>query len=326
MKTISRRSINIGLATAAVFACMSTMVQAQDRFPNKPIRMIVPFAAGGGNDAVARIVGESISQILGQPVIVENKPGAGGNIGTDFVAKAPANGYTLVHVANTVVVNPYLYRKLPFDVQKDLTPVGLLATAPLLVLANPRSSVTSLTGLAQQMKEHKPLSYASPGTGTPHHFAMELLSSRLGSDIVHVPYKGAGPAVTDVVGGQLPILVSTPQSVTDFVATGRLRLLATMEASRPPEFKDVPTVSEMVPNFNVSIWHGLMVPARTPQPIIDSLSTAVSKSLADPEVLKKLAGVGFTGKFGNAAEMKKRISTELDIWKSVAEKAKIVPE
>ncbi|MES2282670.1 MAG: tripartite tricarboxylate transporter substrate binding protein [Pseudomonadota bacterium] len=321
----TRRFITLGLATAAALCTLGAA--AQDKFPSKPLRLVVPFAPGGGNDAVARMVGESLAAILGQPVIVENRPGAGGNIGTDFVAKAPADGYTILHGSNGLVVNPYLYKKLPFDVQKDLAPIGLIATSPLLILSNPKAPVTSLADLVQQLKDKKTkLSYASPGAGTPHHFAMELLASHTNADIVHVPYKGASPALTDVVGGQVPLLVSTPQSVADFVATGRLRMLATMEPVRMPEFKDVPAVAEAVPGFSVSIWHGLFVPANTPQPAVSILTAALAKALADPQLQKRLAGVGFTGRFGSAADLKGRMATELVTWKSVAEKAKIVPE
>ncbi len=315
----------LGLAGCAALSALGAA--AQDKFPSKPLRIIVPFAAGGGNDAVARQVGEALSSILGQPVIVENRPGAGGNIGTDYVAKSPPDGYTMLHGSNGLVVNPYLYKKLPFDAQKDLAPIGLLATSPLLILANPKAPVSSLADLVQQLKDRKTkLSYASPGAGTPHHFAMELLSSHTHSDLVHIPYKGASPALTDVVGGQVPLLVSTPQSVADFVATGRLRILATMDPARLPEYPDVPAVAEAVPGFSVAIWHALFVPANTPQPVVDVLSAALAKALADPQLQKRLSTVGFTAKSGTGAEVKARMASELASWKSVAEKAKIVPE
>lgn len=313
-------------------ACLALMsislpTWAQDKFPNKPIRLVVPLAAGGGNDAVARILAESMGKHLGQAVVVENKTGAGGNVGTDFVAKSPPDGYTLIHVSNSVVVNPYLYKKLPFDIQKDLTSVGLIATTPMFILAHPSSSVNNLRDLIDQMKQDaSKLSYATPGNGTPHHFAMELLKTRAGMQMAHVPYRGAAPAVTDVVGGQVPILVSTSQSVADFVASGRLKMLATMDPVRVDKFKDTPAVAELLPGFGVSIWHGLMVPSKTPPAVLSALTDALAKTLAEPDIQRKLSGIGFTSKFEAPPAMQARISAELETWKTVAKSAGIVPE
>ncbi|MES2534863.1 MAG: tripartite tricarboxylate transporter substrate binding protein [Pseudomonadota bacterium] len=311
----------------AILSLVSLTTAAQDKFPSKTVRLVVPFAAGGGNDAVARIMAEAISPLLGQQVIVDNRAGAGGNIGTDHVAKSAPDGYTIAHVANTVVVNPYLYKKLPFDIQKDLQPIGLIATSPLLIVSHPKSGVDSLGALVQQMKDPKStLSFATPGAGTPHHFGMELLSSKLKSTILHVPYKGAAPALQDTLGGQVPVLVSTPQSVHSFIASGRLRAIAIMDKNRLPEFKDVPAVSELVPGFDVSIWHGLMVPAATSPAIVGTLAQAVSRALEDPAVQKRLAAVGFSAKFESAQQMKSRIGSDLELWKKVAESAKIIPD
>ncbi|EWS66228.1 Argininosuccinate lyase [Hydrogenophaga sp. T4] len=318
------------LFAAAMFASMALHTHnafSQEKFPSKAMRLIVPFAAGGGNDAVARLLAENMSKRLGQPIVVENRTGAGGNIGTDFVAKAPADGYTLVHVANTVVVNPFLYKTLPFDVQSDLAPVGLIATAPLWVLANPTSNINSLAALAAQIKGgSKQLSYATPGTGTPHHFAMELFTSRLGGQLMHVPYKGAGPALTDVLGGHVPLLVSTPQSVNDMVKSGRLNLLATMEAKRSEVQREVPSAAELLSGFEVSIWHGLMAPSKTPPQVMSFLSDVLAQSLADPQLQKKLQAIGFSAQFESASVMKSRIETDLKTWKQVAKNAGIVPE
>ncbi|WP_408598996.1 Bug family tripartite tricarboxylate transporter substrate binding protein [Limnohabitans sp.] len=322
MNTFIRCVIALG-----VMALSAASAVADDKFPSKPLKLVVPLAAGGGNDAVARILAESMAKHLGQAVIVENRTGAGGNVGTDFVAKSPADGYTLIHVSNSVVVNPYLYKKLPFDIQKDLTSVGLIATTPMFILAHPSSSVTNLRELIDQMKlDASKLSYATPGNGTPHHFAMELLKTRAGSNLAHVPYRGAAPAVTDVVGGQVPILVSTSQSVADFVATGRLKMLATMDPTRVDKFKDTPAVAELVPGFGVSIWHGLMVPAKTPPAALSALTDALSKTLMDPEIQRKLMGIGFSAKFESPSAMQTRIAAELETWKTVAKSAGITPE
>jgi|SRR5450755_440844 len=300
---------------------------AADAYPSKPIRIIVPFPAGGGNDLVARVLAEALRPILGQPLVVENRAGAGGNLGTDLVAKSPPDGYTILHISNGIVVNPYLFKTLPFDVRKDFESLGIVATAPLWILVNANSPITSLADLLQRAKDPKSqLAYASPGAGTPHHFAMELLKSRTQMQILPIQYKGAAPALNDVVGGQLPILISTPAPVSDFIVTGRLRFIATMDPTRSAQYKDVPTVAELVPNFSVTIWHGLMVPAGTPPAITEMLTNALSRVLAMPDVQAKFAAGGFTAKFETPAQMKARIDNELVVWKKVAADAGIVPE
>jgi tripartite-type tricarboxylate transporter receptor subunit TctC len=244
-----------------------------------------------------------------------------------LVAKAAPDGYTLLYVSNTVVMNPYLYEKLPFDVQKDLQPVGLLVTAPILVLVNPSAAIQSIGDLLKQGKERPgQLSYATPGNGTPHHFAMELLKARSGANLLHVPYKGAAPAVTDVLGGHVPVLVATPSSVVDFISSGRLRLLATMEPARTSAFPNVPAIAEIVPDFEVSIWHGLMLPANPPAEVVETLSAAAKRIVAEPEFRKKLAPTGFAPKYEPPQTMKERIVADLKTWKKVAEDAGIVAE
>jgi tripartite-type tricarboxylate transporter receptor subunit TctC len=324
----SRQIILLAATTVGAAACtFASPAVAQERYPVKPIRLIVPFAAGGGNDTVARIVGEAISPSLGQPVIVENRPGAGGNLGTDMVVNSAADGYTVLHGTNGLAMNPYLYKRLPFDAQRDLRPVAMLAWTPLLILANPSSNISSFADLVSKAREkNNKLAYATPGNGTPHHFAMELLASHIGGNIAHVAYKGANPALTDVVGGQVPLLVSTPQSVSDFVKSGRLKVIAVMEAKRLPEYKDAPTVAETIPGFKVTIWHGLFVPAKTPEDVVGRLSNTVSRALNEPEVVKKMSAIGFTANFASGTTVQQLLATELTSWKAVAERAKIVPE
>lgn len=296
-------------------------------YPARPVRIVVPFPPGGGNDIVARLIGEYLAPQLGQPVVIDNRSGAGGNIGTDLVAKSAADGYTLLHVANTVVMNPFLYRRLPFDVQKDLEPVALLATTPILLLAGRDAGIGSLAALLRRGRERgNPLTYATPGNGTPHHFGMELLKARSGMELLHVPYRGTGQAITDVHAGRVPVLVATPSTVMEFVANGQLLPLATMEPARSETAPEVPAVAELVPGFEVTIWHGLMGPAGMPPEVVGRLDGALRKALEEPSYRSRLAGVGFAPKLEPAAAMATRIAEDLRTWRDVAEKAGIVAE
>ncbi|WP_198380453.1 tripartite tricarboxylate transporter substrate binding protein [Roseomonas sp. KE2513] len=301
--------------------------RAQGAYPARPVRIVVPFPPGGGNDIVARLIGEYLAPQLGQPVVIDNRSGAGGNIGTDLVAKSPADGYTLLHVANTVVMNPYLYRRLPFDVQKNLEPVALLATTPILLLAGRDSGIGSLEALLRRGRERgNPLTYATPGNGTPHHFAMELLKARSGMELLHVPYRGTGQAITDVLAGRVPVLVATPSTVIEFVANGQLLPLATMEPVRSDTAPNVPAVGEFLPGFEVTIWHGLMGPAGMPAEVVGRLDGALRKALEDPSYRARLAAVGFAPKLEPAAAMSARIAADLRTWRDVAASAGIVAE
>jgi tripartite-type tricarboxylate transporter receptor subunit TctC len=321
----ARRRLLTALAVLSALSC--GVAAAAETYPAKPIRLIVPFAAGGGNDVVARLLAQRLEPLLGQPLVVENRAGAGGNLGTEAAAKSPPDGYTLVHVANTVVMNPYVFRKMPFDIKKDLVPVAIVATSPLWLLVNANVPVQTFAELMQRARQGKgQMSYASPGNGTPHHFAMELLKARAGVDIVHIPYKGGALALTDVLGGQVPVLMATPQSVLDHVASGKLRLLASLEPARSSAHAQIPTVAETHADVQVSIWQELMAPAGTPDAVIKTLSGALAKALDDPELQKRLLATGFSAYYESPDKMKTRIAGELEQWKKVAESAGMVPE
>ena len=267
---------------------------AAQAYPTKPIRLVVGYAPGGGTDSVARVFADKVSRELGQPVIVDNRPGAAGNIASDYVVRAAPDGYTiLMGNVGPMAVNPYLY-KLSFDPKHDLAPVTLLATAPLLVVVNPKLPVHSLQDLvALARKQPGKLSYSSAGVGSSNHLAGALFNIEAGTDIVHVPYKGAAPAVTDLISGQVQLSFQTLPSVGSNVKANLLRALAVTSAARSPVYPDVPTAAQAgLKNFEVSAWYSIVVPARTPRPVIERLHGAFVKALNQKEVVEKLRAEG----------------------------------
>ncbi|MGE3599907.1 MAG: Bug family tripartite tricarboxylate transporter substrate binding protein [Dehalococcoidia bacterium] len=275
---------------------------------------------------VARAIAMGLRKELGQAVIVENRPGAGGSVGMELVAMSAADGYTLLYSGTSLVLNKFLFRSLPFDVQKDFTPIGTLASAPLFLVANPESGPRSLQDLIETGKTGKQYAVATPGIGTPHHFAGVWLASSLNLNFIHIPYKGSGPAATDVVSGQVPLVISTFQSVEGFMKSGKLRPIALTSAERIASLKDVPTVNEFAKDVVVTVWHGLLAPAGLPVAIRDSLSSALAKAVSDAEVIPIINRAGFDAVYGSADAMQQRIQRELSVWQKVASDAKIVPE
>ncbi len=302
-------------AVLAVFA-LSTAVHAQD-YPNRPVRWVVGFAAGGGSDVLARTVGQQLSQQLGQPVIVDNRPGAAGGIAAENTAKSSPDGYTLMSGDNsTLVFNPVLYRKLGYEPVRDFAPVGLMARFPL-ILAVPASSPfeTGRQWLEEVKKAPGKYSYASPGVGTPHHMAMELIKQRLGLFILHVPYRGAAPAIQDVVGGQVPMMIVDSGSGLPMIRGGKLRPLAVVSSKRLSTLPDVPTFSEFGErDIEVSAWQGLVVPAETPGPVVDRLSTELQTAMRHPEVVRKLTEMGLEVSPSDARAMGAYLAEERATW------------
>lgn len=275
--TITRR---IALAAALCASAMG-QVLAQGTYPDKPIRFVVPYPPGGGTDVIARIVQGRLSAVLGQQINIDNRGGAGGSLGTDLVAKAAPDGYTVLFTLNSHTVNPAIYAKLPFDTQKDFEPVGLVASLPQLLAVNPQVPYHSVAELVAAAKA-KPgeLSYASVGVGSPGHLAGELLNLRAGVKTTHVPYRGGGPAVTDVMAGQVPLLWVSIPAAAQFVKTGKLRAMAVSTVKRSAAFPDVPTMQEAgIADFEVDSWYAMFVPVKTPKPIIDKLNAALNTVL-----------------------------------------------
>ena len=278
-----------------VFIAFIANVSAQSQpYPNKPIKIISPFATGGIADTFSRVVGQGLSESLGQPVVVENKTGGGGNIGADFVAKAPADGYTLV-MGNigSHAVNPYLIKNMPYDPLKDFEPVAYVLDAEGLLVVNPAIPVKNVNELIAYVKARPgQVSYGSGGMGTTSHLAGELFKSLAKVDMTHIPYKGNAPAITDLIGGQTQIMFATMPTVLPYVKADKLRALAVIGSSRASSLPDVPTVAETLPGFDVSNWIGIFAPAGTPKPIISKLNTEIIKIMQQPAVQKRLETEG----------------------------------
>jgi len=288
-----RRKILAGLLGAAALAALPVHAQSQ-AYPNRPIRIIVPFAVGGIADTFARAIGIKLTEAWGQPVVIENRTGAGGNIGAEAVAKAPPDGYTLV-MGNigTHAVNPYLIKNMPFDPLKDFVPIAHVLDAEGLLVVHPSvpaQSVPELIALAR--RESGKLSYASGGIGTTSHLAGELFKSLAKVDIVHVPYKGNSPAITDVMGGQATMAFATMPTVLPHVKAGKLRVLGVLGAARTPALPEVPPIGETIKGFDVANWIGLFAPAGTPADVVTRLNAEVQKIMRSPEIQKRLETEG----------------------------------
>jgi len=299
---------------------------AAQNWPERTIRIVVPFSPGGIADTSARTISEKLGARLGQSVVIENKPGAAGNIGSEMVAKSPPDGYTLLlGYDGTIVVNPHVYAKIGFDVLKDFAPVTKLGDAGVIVVAHPTVPVKDLRELIALAKA-KPgtLSYGSAGTGSSAHLACELLSQRTGTDLVHVPYKGGGQAIADVVGGQIPLACTAVAGASQFMKTGRLKGLGLSSLKRASGAPDVPTFIESgLPGFVVDSWVGILAPARTPRPIVDRLYAEITALLQTPEVRERFAVLGIEPVGNSPDEFGAQIRADLERWGPVVKKANI---
>ncbi|MDB5727668.1 MAG: tripartite tricarboxylate transporter substrate binding protein [Noviherbaspirillum sp.] len=317
------------IAAAALFIASSGTVAAQsaDNYPSKPIRFIVPYSAGGGSDVAARQMAQRLSERLGQMIIVENRGGAGGNIGGDAVAKAAPDGYTMLLGSSAVTINPSVYPKMPFDVTKDLKPVAVGVSTSMFLFANATAPVGNLAELLSYAKANPgALTYASSGIGTTTHLAVELFKARAGIDMLHVPYKGSGSAVNDVISGQVHLFAATPAAVGDFVKSGKLRPIATMDEKRAAGFEQVPAIAERVPGFEVRIWLGIMMPAGTPDPIVAKVAAALQSSLNDKEFRDSLAKVGFAPSYMGPKDMAALIRSDLQKWAVAVKSANVTAQ
>jgi len=305
------------LLTLGLLMALAPLAHAQPAYPNKPVRLIVPFAPGGSTDVLARLLSEELRAELGQPVIVENKPGAGGNIGGDLVAKAPADGYTvLVAAAGPTVVNPSLYAKMPYSPAKDLRPVTLLINEPNLMAIHPSIPAKSVAEFVAYAKSKpKDLSFASAGNGTPAHLAGEWFNQLTGTTIAHVPYKGTGPAINDLIAGQVAMMIDNMPALWPHVQSGRLRALAVTTEKRSGAAPDLPTLNESgAKGLVFSAWKGLMVPAATPEAIVKRLHEASVKALAKTELRKKLVDLGADPVGSTPEQFAAQIKEETVTW------------
>ena len=316
---LQRRQL-LQLAMIGATACAAMPMAAHaDAWPTKPITLVVPFPPGGPTDMVARVLAQNVGEQLGQSVIVDNKPGANGNIGNAFVAKAAADGYTVLYNTSSIALSPALYKKLSYNVNTELAPVALTAVVPLALVVNPKTPVNSVAEFVKYAKDQKgKLSYGSAGNGNVTHLAAFQLVQHYGIEATHVPYKGSAPADVDLVAGQIDFLTDTINSVSAFIKDGKLKLLAVSTSKRLPNFPQAPTLAESgMTGYESGAWQGVMVPAKTPKEVVDKLNVAINKALKDPEVLKKLA-IQSTEPLGSTpAEYGAYIKKEIARWDSV---------
>jgi tripartite-type tricarboxylate transporter receptor subunit TctC len=292
---------------------------AQERFPEKPVRFIVPFPPGGGTDALARILGAKLGEMWGQQVIVENRAGAQGNIGTAAGAKAPPDGYTMTFAhQGALVINPHLYRDTGYDALKDFAPVARTTEMAFVAVAHPSVPASNLRELAQYAKQNPgKLTFASTSAGP--HVVGELFKLATGTDLVHVPYKGAGPAINDLLGGQVMLMFSNPTSTVPHVKSGKLRALGVMDSKRNPALPDVPTALEAgFPDLSSVIeWYGVVVPAATPRETVQRMSAAVLRAMAAPEVVERVQQLGQTPSPAGAEEFARYMRSDYERWSRV---------
>lgn len=314
---LSRRSVlHTALGTAVTLALASPGALAQKAYPSKPLRWIIAYPAGGGQDFLARHLSVQMGKQLGQSVVIDNRPGAAGIIGTDAASKAPGDGYTMVTGDNgAMVLNTALYKKLPYS-PDDFTPLGFMAGFPLILVVNPASPFTSARQWLAAVKRSPGLySYASPGAGSPHHLAMELVKERTGSYIVHVPYRGTAMAIQDVMSGQLPMMIVDTAGGLAQIRAGKVRALAVLSPKRIPQLPDVPTLAESgVPNFEAVAWQGLFVPKATPADIAALLSAEMQKAILVPEVKARLEEFGLEVTPSTGPQLASFIARETAFW------------
>jgi len=326
----NRRRHMIAVAAALCAGpLLHATVHAQDQWPSKPIRLIVPFTPGGVTDTSGRLIAENLGKRLGQQVVVDNKPGASGNIGTALAKAAPADGYTLVlGFDGTMVINPHVFSKLPFDTVKDFTPVGKIGDATLILVANPDVPVKGLADVIALSKSRPGgLSFSTSGTGGTPHIAGELLKLRTGANLTHVPYKGGGQAMTDVLGGTIPLVYTAVAGAHGHVKSGKLKALAVSSAQRTSALPDVPTFVESgVPDFVVNSWVGLLAPAGTSAAVVTRLNTELNAVLNDATVREKLRVMGIEPAPGTPEQYRDEIRRDLDRYGAVVKSAGISVE
>ena len=327
-KITRRRTLGCVLAcsASALGAAWSLPATAQDAWPSNSVRIVVPFAPGGSTDVIARMMAQKLGELWGQTVVVDNRAGAGGNLGADIVAKAPADGYTLLFGTGSITINPQLYKKMPFDTKKDLVPITNVASGPMLVVVpddSPLRSVKELIALAKA----KPgtVNFGSAGVGSQVHLAGENFANAAGIDIVHVPYKGEAPAYTDLMGHQTQMMVGNFAAASALLGKGRLRALAVTSQQRMPALPDVPTVSESgLPGFENTGWFGLLAPAGTPPAILAKVHADTVKILATTDIKARLYVQGMTPVGNTSAEFVKAMDAESQHWAAVVKARKLV--
>ncbi|SDL27170.1 Bug family tripartite tricarboxylate transporter substrate binding protein [Paracoccus chinensis] len=316
--TLTRRAL---MGTALAFG-LAGAAAAQD-FPDRAITLVIPFAAGGSTDVVGRIVADRMSQELGQQIVVQNVGGAGGSLGAQQVAKADADGYTiLMGTVATHALNPLILKQKPYDPVADFAPVSLLVLVPNVLAVNPALPVNTVQELIDLAKK-EPLAYASSGNGTPLHLSGELFKTMAGVDITHIPYKGSGPALTDVLGNQVPVIFDNLPSASSHISSGKLKALGVTTAERAPSFPDVPAIAETLPGYETYSWNALFAPAGTPPEVVETLASAAKTAMADPAVVARMAEFSAEIVASGPEELAEHVKAEMTKWEPVVVEANV---
>ena len=317
-----RKSVLI-LLCAPLALVATGLASAQDKYPSKPVTIIVPQAAGGANDAIARVIAQKLTEQTGQTFIVDNRPGAGGNLGTVAAAKAKPDGYTLMLTADSsMVINPALYKSPGFDPLKDFLPVSTVATAGYVLVANPAFPAKNIAEFIALVKQQPgKINIGSAGNGTLNHLIGEMLGKATGIDLVHVPYKGAAAAVTDLVGGQVQVSVQSLPSSISFIKSGKIKVLGVVNQKRVPALPDSPTIGETVKGFGTTPWYGMFAPAGTPRAIIQQLNAEIAKALESKDAVERLAGVGCEPFKSSPEQFATLVREDLPRWAKIVKDA-----
>ncbi len=319
------QAVSVALVMALEFTVTSTAAQG---YPNKPVRIVVPTAPGGGVDILSRLVAQKLGETLGQQFVIDNRPGAGANIGTALVAKSPADGYTLLMVPSSISISASLYRKLPYDAVKDLAPIALVAATPYFVVLHPSVPAASVRELVTLAKSRPgELTYASGGSGTASHLAGEMLKKMVGIDLVHVPYKGVGPAVTDVLAGHVSLFFAGLPASGSHIKAGKLKAIAIADAKRSPLMPQLPTIAESgYPGYAVENWLGMLAPAGTPADIISRLNGNIVRMINTAEVSERLAALGFEPVGSTPEQFAAQLKSEIAKWAKVIQETGVRAE
>jgi tripartite-type tricarboxylate transporter receptor subunit TctC len=322
MKLPRRQFLHLAVGAAALPA-VSRIAWAQ-AYPSRPVRIIVGFAPGGATDIMARLMGQSLSERLGQQFVIENRPGAASNVGTEAVVNAAPDGYTLLVVTSVNAINASLYEKLNFNLIRDVVPVASIHREPFVMEANPSVPVKTVAEFIAHAKANPgKINMASAGIGSGNHISGELFKMMTGVNLVHVPYRGGGPALVDLLGGQVQVMFATMSSSIEYVRAGKLRALAVTTATRSPVLPDIPTVAEFVPGYESSFWTGVGAPRNTPAEIVDKLNKEMNATLADPKFKARLADLGGTALSGSPLDFGKFVADETEKWAKVVKFAGI---
>jgi tripartite-type tricarboxylate transporter receptor subunit TctC len=325
MRLHRRKFLKLAGAGAAA-AALPRRASAED-YPARPVRIVAGFAAGGGVDITARLIGQWLADRLGQSFVIENRPGAGGNIGTEAVVNAAADGYTLLLATVPNAVNASLYEKLNFVFLRDIAPIAGIIRVPMVILLNPSVPATTVPEFIGYAKANPgKINMASAGNGSAPHMAGELFKMMAGVNLVHIPYRGQGPALTDLLGGDVQVLFATAPGTTDYIRTGKLRALAVTSAARAEVLPELPTVADFVPGYEASQWYGLAAPKNTPAEIVGRLNREINAAIADPGMKARLAALGGEPLPGSPADFGRLIAEETDKWAKVVRAAGIKPE